>query len=203
MRYGVANPEIKEAFTVAPEVVYSPIVPKPSLTTNRSEPDTAMPTGPPLKPKINEAFTVVPEVVYSPMMPPAGLATNRLSARAAQLDSNPSRTAASHGVLVAFTVHLQSDEARTGEKIAGFAKPALLKNTELTSSLSEIHYESFNFIFRVLPYSHDCATIRLAEAIASPFGVTLALVSLRNLKLPAFCGSGKGHVDTQETQMCK
>ena len=95
MPNGLLKPEIKEAFTVAPDVVYSPIVSLPALVTNRSEPDTAMPTGPRPKLEINEAFTVVPEVVYSPIVPTV-LATNRLSARAAQLDSNPSRTAASH-----------------------------------------------------------------------------------------------------------
>ena len=42
---GVLNPEISEAFTVAPEVVYSPIVPLPEFATNRSDPETAMPSG--------------------------------------------------------------------------------------------------------------------------------------------------------------
>ena len=62
------NPEISEAFTVAPEVVYSPIVPL-SFVTNRFPPDTAMPSGY-AKPEISEAFTVAPEVVYSPIVPP-------------------------------------------------------------------------------------------------------------------------------------
>src|SRR5208283_4445551 len=43
-RHGDANPNpvISEAFTVAPEVVYSPIVPL-EFATNRVDPDTAMP----------------------------------------------------------------------------------------------------------------------------------------------------------------
>ena len=56
---------ISEAFTVAPEVVYSPIVREPAFTTNTSEPDTAMATGL-SNPVISEAFTVAPEVVYAP-----------------------------------------------------------------------------------------------------------------------------------------
>ncbi len=50
-----------------PEVVYSPIVPV-SFTTNRSDPEKAMPSGQ-LSPVIREAFTVCAEVVYSEMMP--------------------------------------------------------------------------------------------------------------------------------------
>ena len=38
---GPFNPEISEALTVAPEVVYSPIVKALAFTTNRFEPDTA------------------------------------------------------------------------------------------------------------------------------------------------------------------
>jgi len=62
---------IRLAFTVSPEVVYSPIVPVTPglLPTNRADPDTAtlhaIPTG------SREAFTVSPEVVYSPMPFPA------------------------------------------------------------------------------------------------------------------------------------
>ena len=45
------NPEISEAFTVAPEVVYSPMLPAPDTplplgrVTNRFDPDTAMQIG--------------------------------------------------------------------------------------------------------------------------------------------------------------
>ena len=67
---------ISEAFTVAPEVVYSPIVPL-EFATNRVDPDTAMPAGPPLNPVISDAFTVAPEVVYSPIVPLAVFVTNR------------------------------------------------------------------------------------------------------------------------------
>jgi hypothetical protein len=42
---GTSNPEISEAFTVAPEVVYSPIVLLFRFETNRSDPDTAIPIG--------------------------------------------------------------------------------------------------------------------------------------------------------------
>jgi len=45
MPSGPSNPEISEEFTVAPEVVYSPIVPMKEFTTNKSVPDTAMPHG--------------------------------------------------------------------------------------------------------------------------------------------------------------
>jgi hypothetical protein len=63
MPVGAFNPEISEA----PEVVYSPIVPRLRFVTNRSEPTTAMPTGE-FNPEISEAFTVAPEVVYSPIV---------------------------------------------------------------------------------------------------------------------------------------
>jgi hypothetical protein len=43
MANGTFNPVISEAFTVAPEVVYSPIVLAEDSTTNRFDPDTAMP----------------------------------------------------------------------------------------------------------------------------------------------------------------
>jgi hypothetical protein len=59
---------ISEAFTVVPEVVYSPILPVPLLTTKRFDPDTAMPTGK-FNPVMSAAFTAVPEVVYSPIVP--------------------------------------------------------------------------------------------------------------------------------------
>ena len=56
------NPEIRSAFTVAPEVVYSLM--SPPFTTNTSDPDTAMPVG------LNspQVVTRVPEVVYSQIM---------------------------------------------------------------------------------------------------------------------------------------
>src|SRR5580658_6475340 len=76
MPAGSSNPEISEAFTKTPEVVYSLTVPAPTLVINRSEPSTAMPYGP-FSPVINEAFTVAPDVVYSPTVPLAKLTTNR------------------------------------------------------------------------------------------------------------------------------
>ena len=69
MPSGSVSPLMSEAFTVAPEVAYSPTVPMlVLLTTNRSEPDTAMRVGS-LSPVMNEAFTVPPEPVYSPTVP--------------------------------------------------------------------------------------------------------------------------------------
>lgn len=56
---GKTNPVIKEAFTVAPEVVYSPMVLLPLLAAKRSEPDIAIPNAK-SRPKIKEAFTVAP-----------------------------------------------------------------------------------------------------------------------------------------------
>jgi len=70
------NPVISDAFTVAPEVVYSPIVPLAVFVTNRFDPDTAMPNGS-SNPVISEAFSVAPEVVYSPIVPLAVFVTNR------------------------------------------------------------------------------------------------------------------------------
>jgi len=61
---GPLNPEISDAFTVAPEVVYSPIVPPASFATKRSDPETTIPTGP-CNPVTSDVFTVDPEVVYS------------------------------------------------------------------------------------------------------------------------------------------
>ena len=51
MPLGANNPVTKEAFTVAPEVVNSPIVPRPFVkelfvTTNKSDPDAATATTP-------------------------------------------------------------------------------------------------------------------------------------------------------------
>src|SRR5690348_1071882 len=83
MPCGLFSPEISEAFTVAPDVVYSPTVPVPALVTNRSEPDTAMPAG--AFNEISEAFTVAPEVVYSPIVP-ARFATNRSEPDTAMAD---------------------------------------------------------------------------------------------------------------------
>ena len=50
---------------MAPDVVYSPTEFVPLLTTNRSEPDTAIPMGS-FNPVSSDALTVAPEVVYSP-----------------------------------------------------------------------------------------------------------------------------------------
>src|SRR5208337_1189871 len=61
MPSGKFNPEISAAFTVAPAVVYSPIVPALPFATNRSEPSTAILQGS-SKPEISAAFTVVPAV---------------------------------------------------------------------------------------------------------------------------------------------
>jgi hypothetical protein len=47
MYSGLLKPEISAAFTVAPAVVYSPIVLLLLFVTNRSEPDTATPDGSP------------------------------------------------------------------------------------------------------------------------------------------------------------
>ena len=70
------SPVTSEAFTVAPEVVYSPTVLVLPFTTNRSDPDTARPTGV-FNPVTNEAFTVAPEVVYSPIVPVVEFVTNK------------------------------------------------------------------------------------------------------------------------------
>ena len=80
MSNGEFNPEISEAFTVAPEVVYSPIVPLPSFATNRFDPDTAMPIGS-FNPEISEAFTVAPEVVYSPIVPLSSVHDKQIRSR--------------------------------------------------------------------------------------------------------------------------
>jgi len=68
------NPGIREALTVAPAVVYSPI-PLPD-ETNRFDPDTAIPIGP-FNPESKEAFTVAPDVVYSPTVPPLNESTTK------------------------------------------------------------------------------------------------------------------------------
>jgi len=85
--------EINEAFTVPPDVVYSPMVlVGDSFTTKRSIADAAMLPGL-LNPEISDAFTVAPEVVYSPIVPAPRLETKMLSALAGLLKSSPSRTA--------------------------------------------------------------------------------------------------------------
>ena len=63
---GLVNPETREALTVAPDVVYSPIVPLPSSATNRSDPNTARKREL-ANPEMREAFTVAPDVLYSPI----------------------------------------------------------------------------------------------------------------------------------------
>src|SRR5438067_11766717 len=72
MSTGKSSPDTKAAFTVAPEVVYSLMVPLPSvaspeLVTNNLSPDTAMPCG--LSNPETSAFTVAPDVVYLPIVP--------------------------------------------------------------------------------------------------------------------------------------
>jgi hypothetical protein len=65
----------REAFTVAPDVVYSSIESKLASAINKSDPNTAIARGS-FNPVISEAFTVAPEVVYSPIVPGL-LTTNR------------------------------------------------------------------------------------------------------------------------------
>ena len=86
MPIGPFNPETREAFTTAPDVVYSPIL--SPFTTNRSDPESAMSYGP-LNPETKEAFTTAPDVVYSPIVLALRFVTNR---------SDPD-TAMSHGSL--------------------------------------------------------------------------------------------------------
>jgi hypothetical protein len=81
MPVGPFNPVISEAFTVAPDVVYSPSVPLNRLETNRVPPDTAIPTGE-SNPVMREEFTVAPEVVYALIVLLALLATKISSPRA-------------------------------------------------------------------------------------------------------------------------
>ena len=64
---GVSSPETSEAFTVRPEVVYSPIVSPYGSVTKRSVPAIAMPVGK-IDTETREALTVAPEVVYSPIV---------------------------------------------------------------------------------------------------------------------------------------
>jgi len=77
MSAGPFNPETSAAFTVAPDVVYSPIVLALLFATKTSDPDTATPTAP-FDPEISDEFTIAPEVVHSPtMLVPTLLATNK------------------------------------------------------------------------------------------------------------------------------
>jgi len=72
----VSQPTTREAFTVAPDVVYSPIVSLVEFVTNRSDPDTAMPAGlGQLRDK--GGIDLQTDVVYSPTVPVEELATNR------------------------------------------------------------------------------------------------------------------------------
>ena len=60
---------INEALTVAPESVYSPILPPepvPLFATNKSFPEIAIPYGL-FNPEISEALLVAPVIAYSPM----------------------------------------------------------------------------------------------------------------------------------------
>jgi hypothetical protein len=81
---------IKAGFTKSPAVVYSAIVLRLKFATNRSEAEAAMPVGE-LNPEIKAGFTKSPAEVYSAT--PLFVVTRIRSARAALLDSNPSRTA--------------------------------------------------------------------------------------------------------------
>jgi len=69
MNSGEDSPdEISEAFTVAPEVVYSPIVLAVKLATKISDPDTAIPNGFVSADTSVPEPTGVPAVVYSPIV---------------------------------------------------------------------------------------------------------------------------------------
>ncbi len=76
---GKFNPEIKAGLTVAPEVVYSPIVLLFSFVTNRSVPENAMSPGKFNPIEIKAGLIGAPEVVYSPIGPlvPPPFTTNR------------------------------------------------------------------------------------------------------------------------------
>ena len=67
MPIGKFNPEIRAVLTVAPEVVYSPMVLPASFVTNRFPPETAIANGA-FNPEIKAVLTVAPEVVYSPIV---------------------------------------------------------------------------------------------------------------------------------------
>ena len=79
---GRLSPDISAAFTVSPEVVYSPIVPVLRLVTNKFPPDTAMPVGV-FNPEISAAFTVAPVVAYSPIVPMAWRHDKQIASRTA------------------------------------------------------------------------------------------------------------------------
>src|SRR5439155_2566255 len=70
------SPETSEVSTGTPDVVYLPIVPLPTFTTNRLSPRTSIPTGK-FNPSMSAGFTGTPEVVYSPTVPPYALVTNK------------------------------------------------------------------------------------------------------------------------------
>jgi hypothetical protein len=77
MSVGSFSPEISDAFTVSPDMVYSPIVPVWKFVTNKFPPDTAMPFGP-FRPEIRAASTIAPVVaLYSPIVPVTESVTNR------------------------------------------------------------------------------------------------------------------------------
>lgn len=80
---------INAAFTIAPEVVYSPMVPVELLTTKRLFPDTATALGK-FKPLISEEFIIAPDVLYSPIVPVSSFATNRFPPDKAIPVGNPS-----------------------------------------------------------------------------------------------------------------
>src|SRR5439155_73633 len=72
---GKVSPETSVGFTVAPEVVYSPIVPLagsvPPFTTNNLSPEITMPPGK-VSPETSAGFISAPEVVYLAMLPAPG-----------------------------------------------------------------------------------------------------------------------------------
>jgi hypothetical protein len=69
---GAPNVLISAELTVAPEVVYSAILPelpvRLKVVTNKFPSETAMPPER-FSPEISAGFTVAPEVVYSPIVP--------------------------------------------------------------------------------------------------------------------------------------
>ena len=97
MSTGNQIPLARRPDNVAPELVYSPIVPLPLFTTNRFPPDKAMPVGR-FNPEIKALLTVAPEVVYSPIVPDPSFTTKicpRVAAGIMQsaAETKPSRTA--------------------------------------------------------------------------------------------------------------
>jgi hypothetical protein len=79
--------EISPAFTVAPEVVYSPTVLATLFVTNKSDPETATPAGASNPKETREAFTVDPDVVYSPIVPSTEFRT-KICAESSTRDSS-------------------------------------------------------------------------------------------------------------------